>query len=120
MGERRQSGSGTGSDQIPVLRSPRYQEIYANGVRFRVTPIDFTMTLGSTPDILGAPPNIMQEEVSITLTHSFMKVLARHLNAAVDAIEKEIGPIRIEEKHNPRPEQLELLAQALKNTKFVE
>ena len=106
--------------QIPVARSPRYQEMYANSARFKVTAIDFTMTLGTTPDIPGAPAGLMQDEASITLTHSFLKVLARQLNAFVQAVEKELGPIRIEEKNNPTREQVESLVQALRTTKFIE
>lgn len=87
--------------QIPVIRSPRYQELYANAIRFKVTPIDFTMTLGTSPDIPGAPAGVMQDEASIILTHSFLKVLSRHLNAMVQAVEQALGPIRIEEKNNP-------------------
>lgn len=120
MSDERKPEAPTPPGQIPVLRSPAYREVYANGLRFRVTSIDFTMTLGITLNIPGAPPNIMQEEVSITLTHSFLKVLARHLNAVVSTIETEIGPIRIEEKNNPKPELFESIAQELKNVKFVE
>src|ERR1700730_9701049 len=104
--------------QIPVIRSPRYQEFYANSLRFKVTPIDFTMTLGTTPDIPGAPPGVMQDEAAIILTHSFLKVLSRHLNAIVQAVEQALGPIRIEEKNNPKQENLAAMAESLRTTTF--
>ena len=121
MGEQRhpETPAAGVAAQIPVLRSPRYQEVYANGVRFKVTPIDFTMTLGTSPDIPGMA-NLLQEEVAITLTYSFLKVLSHHLSGLVGAIEREIGPIKIDEKNDPKQEQFEAMAQVLRNTKFVE
>jgi hypothetical protein len=106
--------------QVPVVRSSRYQEVYANGVRFRVTAIDFTMILGTTPDIPGAPPNLIQDEVSVTVTHSFLKVLARNLSAVVQAIEQKLGPIKIPEKNNPQEERIAAMTQVLRDARFVE
>jgi hypothetical protein len=120
MSDERKPDVPAPSGQITVTRSSRYQEVYANSVRFKLTPIDLTMTLGTTPDIPGAPVGIMQDEASITVTHSFMKVLARHLSALVQGVEKEFGPIRIEEKNNPKQEQIEAYFQALKTTKLIE
>ena len=106
--------------QVPVARSPRYQEVYANGVRMKMTPIDFTMTLGTSPDIPGAPPSLIQDEVSVTLTHSFLKILARNLTAFVEAIEQELGPIRIPERNLPQKERIDAMAQMLRSIKLVE
>jgi len=106
--------------QVPVARSPRYQEVYANGVRFRISPIDCTLTFGMSPDIPGAPANLVQDEVSITFTHAFLKILPRNLTAVVEAIEKEIGPIRIPERNVPSKERITALTQALRETKLVE
>jgi hypothetical protein len=78
------------------------------------------MTLGINPDIPGAPANLIQDEASITLTHSFLKILSRYLEAIVKVIEQELGPIKVPEKNNPRQEQIDALAQALKETKLVE
>jgi hypothetical protein len=118
--EHRSGVSSIPEVQVPVARSPRYQEVYANGVRFRVSAIDFTMTLGTTPDIPGAPPNLIQDEVTVTLTHAFLKVLARNLSAVVNAIEQHLGPIKIPEKNNPQEERISAMSQAIKDTKFVE
>jgi hypothetical protein len=106
--------------QVPVARSSRYQEVYANGVRMKVTPIDFTITFGTSPDIPGAPPALIQDEVSVTLTHSFVKVLARNLTAFVQAIEQELGPIRIPERNMPQKERIEAMVQALRSIKLIE
>jgi hypothetical protein len=106
--------------QIPVARSPRYQEVYANGVRFRVTPIDFTITFGMSPDLPGAPPNLVQDEVSVSLTHPFLKILTRNLVAVLTAIETELGPIKIPEKNEPQEERIAAMTQALRETKWVE
>jgi hypothetical protein len=62
----------------------------------------------------------MQDEVAITLTHSFLKVLARHLSATVQVVEQVLGPIRIEEKNNPKPENKESLIENLSKITFVE
>jgi hypothetical protein len=86
----------------------------------KITPIDFTMTLGTSPDIPGAPPTLIQDEVSITLTHSFLKVLARNLTAFVQAIEQELGPIRIPERNLPQRERIDAMAQMLRSIKLVE
>jgi hypothetical protein len=106
--------------QVPVARSPRYQEVYANGVRFRITPIDFTMTLGMSPDIPGAPANLVQDEVSVTFTHPFLKILTRNLVAVLTAIESELGPIKIPERNDPQQERITAMTQALRETKWVE
>jgi hypothetical protein len=121
MSDEHKSDSNTIPElQVPVARSSRYQEVYANGVRLRVTPIDFTMTLGTSPDIPGGPLNIIQDEVSVTLTHSFLKVLARNLSAVVQAIEEELGPIKIPERNIPQKERIAAMSQALRDAKLVE
>jgi hypothetical protein len=106
--------------QIPVLRSPRYQEFYANGVRLRLTPIDFTIIFGSTPSIPGAPDNIVQDEVSVTMTHSFMKVLSRHFSLIVQALEQELGPIKIQQRQQPQDETIAEMIQTIRQTPLIE
>jgi hypothetical protein len=120
MSDEHKPEAPTPPSQIPVFRSTRYQEVYANAVRFKVTPIDFTMALGTTPDIPGAPPGVMQDEAAIILTHSFLKVLSRHLNAIVEAVEQALGPIRIEEKNNPQQENIAAMVESLRATTFIE
>jgi hypothetical protein len=85
-----------------------------------MSPIDFSITFGNNPDLPGAPANLMQDEVSVTLTHSFLKVLSRHLSRIIEVIEREIGPIKIQEKNNPTEEQMASLGQILRDAKFVE
>lgn len=120
MSDERNSGTPIPPGQSPVIRSPNYRETYANGARFRLRSIDFTMTLATNPEIPGSPPNLIQDEVSITLTHPFLKILSRYLSAIVKTIEQELGPIKVPEANNPRQEQIDAWAQALKNTKLVE
>jgi hypothetical protein len=120
MSDERNSGTPTPPGQFPAIRSPNYRETYANGVRFRLRSVDITITLVTNPDIPGSPTNLIQDEVSITLTHPFLKILSRYLGAIVKTIEQELGPIKVPEANNPRQEQIDALAQALKDTKLVE
>jgi hypothetical protein len=78
-----------------IVRAPNFKECYSNTLRFRLTPIDCTITFGNQPDV-GAPVVVIQDEVTVTLTLSFLKSLAIDLSRTVAAIEDAIGePIKV-------------------------
>ena len=78
----------------PIMRSSKYQEVYSNSVRVRLSTTDCTLTFGNSVDFPGAPPNLVQDEVTVFLTIAFLKSLSINLSAMVKAIEAEIGPIK--------------------------
>jgi hypothetical protein len=95
MSDQREQGQSPAPQQPPaVIRSQKYQEVYSNTVRVRITTTDCTLTFGNTVEFPGAPPNLIQDEVTLFLSIPFLKSLALNLGAIVKAIEAEIGPIK--------------------------
>src|SRR5438132_720451 len=78
-----------------IVRAQNFKECYSNTLRFRLTPTDCTITFGNQPDI-GAPVVIIQDEVTVTLTLSFLKTLAIDFSRTVTEIENALGePIKV-------------------------
>ncbi len=82
----------SGATQSQAIRSPFYRDTYANSFRFRLSPIDFTIVFSSNTDVLGA--NI-QDEMGVNMSLPAAKILTLHLNNMIEALEREIGVIRI-------------------------
>jgi hypothetical protein len=102
MADDHQADATSPPPQTPLIaRSPRYQDVYANSVRVRISPIDCSIVFGSAIEIPGAPPGIVQEEVTVTMSLPFAKVLLLHLGKTVGAIEKELGNIKVPAKSLP-------------------
>ena len=67
----------------------------------RISPVDCSIVFGNAVEIPGAPPNLVQEEVTVTMTMPFAKVLFLHLAKTIEAIEKELGNIKVPTKNIP-------------------
>jgi hypothetical protein len=101
-----------GGNTLPMVRSPQYREIYAANLRLRVSVIDATITFMNLVEQVGGGPG-MQEEVSVTMPFSALKVLTEHLKMVVETIEQEFGPIRVPIANRPNDQHKETLIKAL-------
>jgi hypothetical protein len=61
----------------------------------------------------------LQDEVSVTMTHTVMKILAEHLSASVAIVEKEFGPIKVPKAARVTEEMRSAILLALRSTPLV-
>lgn len=105
------------SGQIQIARSAFYREAYATNFRFRLSPVDFTITFATNTDILAVP---VQDEAAVTMSIPAAKILLLHLQRMIAEVEHEIGPIRIPKRSIPTEQQMQALLSALKENSLVE
>jgi hypothetical protein len=106
--------------QQQITRALSYKECYGNTLRFRLTPTDCTITFGNLPDVGGAPVVVIQDEVTVTLTLSFLKTLAINFSGVVAAVENTLGePIKVLSKSLVSDEQLQALIQVIKDNPLI-
>jgi hypothetical protein len=103
----------------PLLRTPKYQEAYANALKIKLTATDCAIVFGTTPDMPGIP-GLVQEEVTIYMTHSLLKVLSRYLNSFVSALEAELGPIKVPISATPKEEDISSIRESLRRNPLAE
>src|SRR5438034_10808785 len=80
----------------PVARASDYKAFYAGNFRIRITNIDTAVVFVGVADLPGGVV-ALQDEATATMSFPAMKILAEHLTMAVQAIEQELGPIRVPE-----------------------
>jgi hypothetical protein len=106
--------------QLPqAIRSPLYREIYTNGFRFRLSGVDFGMVICNSADIPGMGP-LVQDEVGINMSLPVAKILMRHLSEMINAIEKEVGVIRVPKAQLPTDEQTQRNVQSIRAAGLTE
>jgi hypothetical protein len=103
----------------PVIRAADYKGFYAANFRFRLTNLDAAITFVSIADFPGGQV-VMQDEASATMSFSSMKLLSEHLAMAVQAIEQELGPIRVPAAIRPSEQNKALMIQAVKAMALAE
>lgn len=82
------------SQQPQWERSPDFRTIFSNHFNFRFAPGDGNITFSQLVDAPGsAMQNIVMEQINITMSWPQIKNLVRHLNAVVQEMEEEYGPI---------------------------
>ncbi len=62
----------------------------------------------------------LQDEATVTMSFAALKLLAEHLAMAVQAIEQELGPVRVPVAIRPSEQQKAMMLQALKSTPLAE
>ena len=82
---------------LTVTRSADYKVVYSNVYRTRIGAGELTLLFGRfahAPNI-RAEVNVLEEEVEVIMTWSQLKMLAQTLSSAIDALEQEIGEVKI-------------------------
>jgi hypothetical protein len=117
MSDQHDQGQSPAPQQLPppVVRSQKYQEVYSNSIRVRLTTTDCTLTFGNTVEFPGAPPNLVQDEVTLFLSIPFLKSVSLNLSAIVNAIEAEIGPIKFHRSGLPSSEAVAAAVEVFRN-----
>lgn len=99
-----------------VFRSPTYRIIYSNVFNVRPSGSDIALTFAvqtvmPVPNEAGIviPSLVNQEEVTIMLTLSALKVLSRHISGIVEIAEEKFGPIKVPKIALPTEEQREAI-----------
>jgi len=108
-----------GGHQQPVSRATDYKSCYAANFRFRITNIDAAVTFVSVGDFPGGVTTL-QDEATVMMTFSSLKILSEHLAMAVSALEQELGPIRIPTSIRPTEQNKAMMIQAIKATPLSE
>ena len=81
-------------------RSPLFRAIHSNVYRFRPGAGEITITLCDIIDgFAGKAPNIIQDEISVTMSWQQMKMFADTLNMMISVIEGLTGEIKIPDLH---------------------
>lgn len=101
-----------------VVRSQNFCDVYANGMRLRVSPVDFVITLSRTLDV-PSPVPVVQDEASIAMPLAFAKILSLHLSMAIEAAESVMGKISIPEANMPGQDFTKNIIDGLKAIKMV-
>lgn len=102
-----------------AIRSPLYREIYANSFRFRLSALDFGMVICNVADIPGIG-FLVHDEVGINMSLPVAKILMRHLSEMINAIEKEVGVIRVPKAQLPTDEQTQRNVQSIRDAGLTE
>jgi hypothetical protein len=100
------------------VRSQTFKDIYANGLRIRITPIDCVITLARTLDIPGAQ-QVVQDEASIAMPLAFAKIFLLHLQQALEAVENVLGTIPVPEPNMPKEDFKHAIIESLKAVKMI-
>jgi hypothetical protein len=82
---------------LAVTRSAEYRTIYSNVFRPRIGNGDVTLIfskLDHAPS-LAANANVLEEQVEIVMAWSQLKMLTLTLNSIVNALEQEVGEVKI-------------------------
>jgi hypothetical protein len=111
--------SAVSTTQTRAIRSAFYRDAYANSFRFRLSPVDFAITFASNADVPGAGI-ILQDEMGVSMSLSAAKVLALHLSKMIEAVENEIGSIRIPRFAIPTEQQMRELTRSLRENPLTE
>ena len=72
-----------------------YKSLYSDIVRTRIGNGDLTLIFSKMIHVPGmnVGGSVVQEQAEVTVTWTYMKILASTLNALTQAVESEIGPI---------------------------
>lgn len=82
------------SPKQSAARSPEYRRIFTNHFFLRFAPGDINITFSQLVDLQGLGAlSTVQEEVSISMSWTQLKMLSEYTSAAVKAMEHEAGPI---------------------------
>jgi hypothetical protein len=82
---------------LEVTRSADYKAVYSNVYRSRLGAEEITLIFGRlrhAPSIM-ADVSILEEEAEVIMTWSQLKMLAQTLSSTIDALEQEIGEVKI-------------------------
>jgi hypothetical protein len=109
--------SAVASQSQRAIRSPYYRDAYANGFRFRLSPIDFAIVFSSNTDMGGV---VLQDEVGVNMSFQAVKILILHLEKAIKAIENEHGIIRVPRGSLPSEEQMHALMRSLRENPLTD
>ena len=102
----------------PTIRSPSHRIVYSNAFGVRASHTDTIIVFGVRAPMPGVPVDVTQEEVSVVMTLSSVKILAESLTKLIKGVEKELGPISIPKA--ARAFNIEPILSKLKKSDLVE
>jgi len=105
--------------QPRAVRSAFYRDSYANNFRFRLSPLDFSITFASNADVPGAGI-LIQDEIGMSMSLPTAKILALHLNKMIEAVENEIGVIRIPKASVPTEQMIRDLTRSIRENPLTD
>jgi uncharacterized protein DUF3467 len=105
--------------QTRAIRSAFYRDSYANNFRFRLSPVDFSITFASNADVPGAGI-LLQDEMGVSMSLPAAKILSIHLNKMIEAVENQIGAIRIPTASVPTEQMIRDLTRSIRETPMTE
>jgi hypothetical protein len=97
------------------LKSPQWRSFYANSFTFNLTPFDCNVTFQS-PVNVGPGRLALQEEMTVYLTISSLKVLYLHVKSMLEAYENELGPVQVTTAAKPTEQNSEQVRDMLRST----
>jgi hypothetical protein len=100
---------------LSVTRSAEYRSIYSDIFRARIGSGDATLIfsrLTHSPSIAAAG-NVIEEQVEVVMSWPHLKMLEHTLRNLVDAIEQEIGEIKLPAAFNPNLEAQRIAIRSL-------
>ena len=107
----------------PMIQSPNFRIIYANGFSYRVSVSDFGLTAlvqipvpHQTPEGNIISVNASLQEVMIMLSLPSVKALAENLTLLVKEIEKDIGHIKVPRGAKIDADNLRIVSESLKSS----
>ena len=105
--------------QTRAIRSQFYRDAYTNGFRFRLSPLDFSITFSSNTEVPGSGV-IMQDEMGVNMGLPAAKILALHLSKMIEMIENEIGAIRIPKASIPTEQMTRELTRSMRENPLTD
>jgi hypothetical protein len=102
-----------------VVKSPFYRDAYATSFRFRLSPIDFGITFSSNADVPGAGI-VIQDEAGVSMSLPAAKILVLHLSKMLEAVEGEIGAIRIPRASVPTEQVMRELTRSIRENPLTD
>jgi hypothetical protein len=107
----------------PMIQSPNFRIIYANGFSYRAGVSDFGLTAlvqipvpRQTPEGNIISVNASLQEVMIMLSLPSVKALAENLTLLVKEIEKDIGHIKVPRGAKIDADNLRIVSESLKSS----
>ncbi len=97
------------------MRSAQWRSFYANGFNFNLTPFDCNITFQS-PVNVGPGTVALQDEATVYLTVSSLKLLYLHVKSMLEAYENELGPIQVTTAAKPTEQNSEQVRDMLRST----
>lgn len=77
------------------VRSSQYRTLFSNSVRISFTPLETRMTFINYTDGIGLSNFVNEEEATVIMTPTHLKMLYTQMRKAIEQYEKQFGVIAV-------------------------